>query len=51
MAFDRDQVADLLAKCHRRCCICHRFCGFKMETDHMQPTGEGGKADIDNEKE
>ena len=48
MAFDRDQVADLLAKCHRRCCICHRFCGFKMETDHIKPTGEGGKDDIDN---
>lgn len=48
MAFDSGQVADLLAKCHRRCCICHRFCGFKMETDHMQPTGEGGKDDIDN---
>ena len=48
MAFNRDEVADLLVKCHRRCCICHRFCGFKIETDHMQPTGEGGKDDIDN---
>ncbi len=48
MAFDRDQVADLLVKCHRRCCICHRFCGFKMETDHIKPPGEGGTHDIDN---
>ena len=48
MAFDREQVADLLAKCHRRCCICHRFCGFKMETDHIKPTGEDGTDDINN---
>ncbi len=48
MAFDRDEVAALLAKCHRRCCICHRFCGFKMETDHMKPAGKDGTDDIDN---
>ena len=48
MAFDRDQVADLLVQCHRRCCICHRFCGFKMETDHITPPNEGGTDDIDN---
>ncbi|MHC4132329.1 MAG: HNH endonuclease [Planctomycetota bacterium] len=46
--FDRDEVADLLAECHRRCCICHRFCGFKMETDHMNLSGQGGTDDIDN---
>ena len=45
MAFNKDHVADLLVKCHRRCCICHRFCGFKMETDHIKP---GGGDDIDN---
>lgn len=48
MAFNRDQVADLLAQCHRRCCICHRFCGFKMETDHIKPSGDGGSDDIEN---
>jgi len=46
--FDRSEVADLLAKCHRRCCICNRFCGFKMETDHIKPSSEGGTDDIDN---
>jgi len=46
--FNRDEVADLLAKCHRRCCICHRFCGFKMETDHIKPINEGGTDEIDN---
>ncbi len=38
----------LLASCHRRCCICHRFCGVKMETDHICPKAEGGSDDIDN---
>lgn len=47
-SFNRDEVSDLLAKCHRRCCICHRFCGFKMETDHIVPSGEDGTDEIDN---
>jgi hypothetical protein len=46
--FPRDQVDELLTACHRRCCICHRFCGVKMETDHMQPTANGGTNDIIN---
>lgn len=40
MAFPRDQVSVLLARCHRRCCVCHRFCGVKIETDHIVPGGE-----------
>ena len=48
MAFNRDQVSALLAECHRRCCICHRFCGVKMETDHIVPTSEDGNDDIQN---
>src|SRR5437667_10679432 len=48
MPFSRDEVANLLAACHRRCCICHRFGGFKMETDHITPKAEGGTDEIDN---
>ncbi len=48
MAFTREQVAELLVKCHRRCCVCHRFCGVKIETDHIVPLAEGGTDDIDN---
>lgn len=48
MAFPRDQVSELLARCHRRCCVCHRFCGVKMETDHIVPAEEGGDDDIGN---
>ncbi|KKN11127.1 hypothetical protein LCGC14_1029740 [marine sediment metagenome] len=48
MAFNIDEISRLLAKCHRRCCICHRFCGVKMETDHIEQIAEGGTDDIDN---
>jgi len=48
MAFSRDEVSKLLAECHRRCCICHRFCGVKIETDHIVPREEGGDDTISN---
>ena len=48
MAFPDAEARALLAACHRRCCICHRFCGFKMELDHMVPRYEGGPDSIDN---
>jgi hypothetical protein len=48
VAFPEAEVRALLAACHRRCCICHRFCGFKMELDHMIPRYEGGPDTIDN---
>ena len=46
--FPRDHVDDLLVACHRRCCVCHRFCGVKMETDHIVPKSEGGTSEISN---
>jgi|ERR1051325_4942390 hypothetical protein len=46
--FPKDLVADLLVACHRRCCVCHRFCGVKIETDHIIPSAEGGPDSIDN---
>ena len=48
MAFDRSKVAKLLVECHRRCCICHRFCGVKMETDHIVSKDDLGSDDIHN---
>ena len=48
MAFRSDEAQDLLARRHRRCCICHRFCGVKMELDHIDPKGDGGSDDIEN---
>jgi hypothetical protein len=43
--FNRDDVTDLLVRCRRRCCICYRFCGAKIETDHIEQSGGDG---IDN---
>lgn len=48
MAINEKKAAELMALCHRRCCICHRFCGVKMELHHMQPKESGGSDDIDN---
>lgn len=48
MPFPRDAVAKLLVQCHRRCCVCHRFCGVKIETDHIIPAAEDGTDDIEN---
>lgn len=48
MTFKPNEVAILLAKVHRRCCICHRFCGVKIETDHIRPKADGGDDSIDN---
>src|ERR1019366_4448113 len=46
--FTQKDVDGLLVRCHRRCCICHRFCGVKIETDHIVPAAEGGSSNIDN---
>lgn len=40
--FRPEDVADLLKLCHRRCCICHRFCGVKMEIHHIDQDAHGG---------
>lgn len=46
--FNEREKNDLLVACHRRCCICHRFCGSKMELDHVVPRAEGGDNTIEN---
>lgn len=48
MVFNRSNADQLLVACHRRCCICHRFCGVKMELHHIDPSGSGGGDNIDN---
>jgi hypothetical protein len=46
--FPIQEAVDLLTRCHRRCCICHRFCGVKIELDHIDPRADGGGDAIDN---
>jgi len=48
MAFKREEVAELLAKCRRRCCICYRFCGTKIETDHIEQRATSHDDTIEN---
>ena len=48
MGFKQTEVNTLLAHCHRRCCVCHRFCGIKIEIHHIQPLEDGGDDSIDN---
>lgn len=48
MTFDRSEVAKLLAHCHRRCCICHRLCGIKIELHHVEHKSDGGSDNIEN---
>ena len=47
-SFRREEVDWLLVSCYRRCCICHRFCGVKIETDHIVPQADGGTNEIEN---
>jgi hypothetical protein len=46
--FPREDVSQLLVRCHRRCCVCHRFCGVKIETDHIVQPADGVLDDIAN---
>lgn len=47
-SFPQADATQLLADCRRCCCICHRFCGVKIELDHMTPRSEGGSDEIEN---
>ncbi|WP_016951560.1 HNH endonuclease [Anabaena sp. PCC 7108] len=39
-----DKVAEkALLDCGRCCCICHKFCGFKIELHHIIQKSEGGE--------
>lgn len=41
-------VENLLVRSHRRCCVCHRYCGVKIEVDHIETAGSVGSDDIAN---
>ena len=38
----------LLVACHRRCCVCHKYCGVKIEVDHISSATTPGSGHIDN---
>ena len=46
--FKQEDADKLMVACHRRCCVCHRFCGVKMEIDHIIQSADDGTDEISN---
>lgn len=48
MTFPRNVRDQALVSAGRCCCICHRFCGLKIECHHIRPEADGGENSVDN---
>lgn len=48
MGFPEKQASRLLVECARRCCICHKFCGVKMELAHIEQRADSNDDSIEN---
>lgn len=48
MTFPLKIKEEALVSCQRRCCICHKFCGTKIECHHIRQPRDGGDDSIDN---
>lgn len=48
MSFPNKVSEDALVKCGRCCCICHRFCGIKIELHHIKQKADGGDDSFEN---
>ena len=48
MAFSENVAAEALTLCGRSCCICHKFCGTKIELHHIEQKAYGGDDSLDN---
>ena len=48
MSFPYKVSEDALVKCGRCCCICHRFCGIKIELHHIKQKADGGDDSFEN---
>ena len=48
MGFSQAVKAEALAACGRHCCICHKFCGTKIECHHIVHEAEGGPDTSEN---
>jgi hypothetical protein len=46
--FKEKDVEKLLVACHRCCCVCHRFCGVKIEIDHIVQQADQGSDAYEN---
>jgi hypothetical protein len=48
LAFTELVAREALVQSGRCCCICHRFCGTKIELHHLIPIEQGGDDSIEN---
>lgn len=48
VAFPQSVADRALVACGRRCCICHDFCGTKMELHHIHQHADGGEDTFEN---
>ncbi|MEZ4591594.1 MAG: HNH endonuclease [Chloroflexota bacterium] len=48
MSFPQKIAEQALLDSGRHCCICHKFCGFKIELHHIVQRSEGGEDTYDN---
>ncbi len=48
MSFPPKVKEDALVACGRCCCLCHRFCGLKIEIHHIKPRASGGPDTFEN---
>ncbi|MBR6862289.1 MAG: HNH endonuclease [Acidaminococcaceae bacterium] len=48
MGFPKEVSDEALVRCGRCCCICHLFCGTKIESHHIKQKVYGGEDTLDN---
>jgi len=48
MGFNTKISEKALISCGRHCCLCHKFCGTKIELHHIEQKKHGGKDVFDN---
>lgn len=48
MPFPNNIREDALVSSGRHCCLCHKFCGIKLEVHHIRLESEGGANTLEN---
>jgi hypothetical protein len=48
MPFPEPVASEALVRCARRCCICRKFCGTRMQLHHIKQEAEGGADTLEN---
>lgn len=48
MPFSPEVKANALIASGRHCCVCHKFCGVRVECHHILPEAKGGSDDLEN---